>query len=111
MVFGRSSNSFIIGISLGIGGYRSSFRPGPPAHGDPSGPRCSAPFDQKGFKEILDNVMSGPTAKVLERYCRARSELDLKWIGGIQRFGRSLLYKAHLISPILFVAFFSLVQA
>lgn len=37
-----------------------------------------------------------------------RSLLDLSWIGGTQSFGWCLLYKTHLISPILFVTFLSL---
>jgi enoyl reductase-like protein len=39
---GAVNYSFIIGFSLGVGGYRSCLRPGPPARGDPSEPRCSA---------------------------------------------------------------------
>ena len=46
MVFGCSStHSFIIAFSLGVGRYQNSLRPGPPARGDPSGPRSSASFD------------------------------------------------------------------
>jgi fatty acid synthase subunit alpha len=49
VVFKRSStHPFIIGFSLGVGGYRSCLRPGPSARGHPSGPRRSATFDQKG---------------------------------------------------------------
>ncbi len=49
MVFERiSTHSFIIGFSLGIGGYRSCLRPGPSARCHSSGPRRSASFNQKG---------------------------------------------------------------
>ena len=66
MVFKRSStHSFFIGFSLGVRGYRSCLRPGP---------RRSAPFESDSIKkdepikEMLDNVVSGLTAKVLKRY-------------------------------------------
>lgn len=74
MVFEHSStHSFIIGFSLGVGGYRSCLRPGPSACGHPSGlqgpvaVRHSTKKDEL-IKEMLDNVVSGLTAKVLERY-------------------------------------------
>jgi fatty acid synthase subunit alpha len=49
MVFKHSStHPFVVGFSLGVGGYRSCLRPGPSARGHPSRPRSSASFDQKG---------------------------------------------------------------